>query len=313
MKDGSSAVLEKLKEAVGPLSGADLARGLGVSRAAVHKRIEKLREAGEKIVGTQRVGYRYKGAVDRWNPAAFQGGLVTEMVSFPTLGSTQDQAKTRAAAGAAEGTLIAADRQTAGRGRWGRVWASPRGGLWYSLVLRPSIAPDRCPALTLVAALDWVRVLRRRGLDARVKWPNDVWVGEKKVAGILTEMSAETDRVHWVVMGVGLNVNNRPPALTEAASVSQWTGPVSRQDLLSEWLARFARSYGRFVRYGFGPFQEDFNRWSLLQGRRVRLEGTVSMEGQVLGVDGFGRLRLKTPRGEKIGVGGEVSVVRRPA
>jgi BirA family biotin operon repressor/biotin-[acetyl-CoA-carboxylase] ligase len=213
----------------------------------------------------------------------------------------------------AKGRLVLADRQTAGRGRWGRVWVSPRGGLWYSLVLRPSIAPDRCPALTLVAALDWVRVLRRRGLDARVKWPNDVWVGENKVAGILTEMSAETDRVHWVVMGVGVNVNNRPPASTDAASVSQWTGPVSRQELLSDWLTRFVRSYGRFVRNGFGPFQRDFNRWSVLNGRKVRLEGTISMEGQVLGVDDFGRLRLMTARGEKTCVGGEVSVARRHA
>lgn len=310
---GGAAVLEKLKGASVPLSGTDLAQALGVSRAAVHKRIEKLRASGERIVGTQRVGYRWRGSADRWNPSALRQGWVTDVVAFSTVGSTQDEAKTRAAGGAGEGTLVLADRQTAGRGRWGRVWVSPRGGLWYSLVLRPSIAPDRCPALTLVAALDWVRVLRRRGLDARVKWPNDVWVGENKVAGILTEMSAETDRVHWVVMGVGVNVNNRPPASTDAASVSQWTGPVSRQELLSDWLTRFVRSYGRFVRNGFGPFQRDFNRWSVLNGRKVRLEGTISMEGQVLGVDDFGRLRLMTARGEKTCVGGEVSVARRHA
>lgn len=290
-----------------------MARDLGVSRAAVHKRIEKLRASGERIVGTQRVGYRWRGSADRWNPPGLRQGWVTDVVAFSTVGSTQDEAKTRAAGGAQEGTLVVADRQTAGRGRWDRVWVSPQGGLWYSLILRPAIAPDRCPALTLVAALEWVRVLRRRGLDARVKWPNDVWVGEKKVAGILTEMSAETDRIHWVVMGVGVNVNNRPPAAVEAASVSQWIGPVSRQDLLSDWLARFARSYRRFVRSGFGPFQGDYNRWSLLRGRRIRLEGTVAMEGQVLGVDGFGRLRLKTARGVQTCVGGEVTVARRPA
>lgn len=310
---GGAAVLEKLKGASVPLSGTELAQALGVSRAAVHKRIEKLRASGERIIGTQRVGYRWTGSADSWTPSALRRGWVTDVVSFATVGSTQDEAKNRAAGGAPEGTLVVADRQTAGRGRWDRVWVSPRGGLWYSLILRPAIAPDRCPALTLVAALDWVRVLRRRGLDARVKWPNDVWVGEKKVAGILTEMSAETDRIHWVVMGVGVNVNNRPPAAVEAASVSQWIGPVSRQDLLSDWLARFARSYRRFVRSGFGPFQGDYNRWSLLQGRRIRLEGTVAMEGQVLGVDGFGRLRLKTARGVQTCVGGEVTVARRPA
>lgn len=303
-------VLDKLKEAKGPLSGAGLARDLGVTRAAVHKHIEKLRAAGENIVGAQRVGYRWAGSADRWIPSALQKGWVTEVHAFSTVGSTQDQAKNKAAQGARHGVLVVADRQTAGRGRWGRVWVSARGGLWYSLVLRPAIAPDRCPALTLVAALDWVWVLRRQGVDARVKWPNDVWVDGKKIAGILTEMSAETDRVHWVVMGVGLNVNNRPPS-AQAAAVHQWTGRVSRQALLSQWLARFGRSYGKFIRTGFGPFQKDFDRWSLLHGRKVRLEGTVSMEGQVLGVDDLGRLRLMTARGEKTCVGGEVSVAGR--
>lgn len=310
---GGAAVLEKLKGASVPLSGTDLAQALGVSRAAVHKRIEKLRASGERIVGTQRVGYRWRGSADRWNPSALRQGWVTDVVAFSTVGSTQDEAKTRAAGGAQEGTLVVADRQTAGRGRWDRVWVSPQGGLWYSLILRPAIAPDRCPALTLVAALEWVRVLRQKGLDARVKWPNDVWVDGKKLAGILTEMSAETDRVHWVVMGVGLNVNNRPPRSTPAASVSQWTGPVPRQELLAAWLTRFDRSYRRFVRGGFGPFRGDFNRCSLLQGRHVRLEGTVSMEGKVLGVDGLGRLRLKTERGVQTCVGGEVTVARSPA
>ncbi len=212
------------------------------------------------------------------------------------------------------GTLVIADRQTAGRGRLGRRWASPAGGLWFSLVLRPRIPPDRAPALALVAALDWAEVLALRGVPARVKWPNDVWAEGRKIAGILTEMSAEADRVHWLVLGVGVNVNNRPPrgAATPAGAVRDWAGPVRRDEILAEWLARFERSCRRFAREGFRPFRHLYARRSVLAaGTRVSFadaEGPGA--GRVLGVDDAGRLRLAARGGAVVFSGGEVNLIR---
>ena len=309
----TDALLSRLKGAMAPVSGTELAEALGVTRAAVHKRIKKLRAEGHRIAGTNRVGYRWSGEDARTSLSAGTGGMVTDVVRLPVLGSTQEEAKERAVRGAPAGTLVIAGRQTAGRGRLGRSWVSPVGGLWYSLLLRPALRPDRVPALTLVAALDWVEVLRARGVPAGVKWPNDVWADGKKLAGLLTEMSAETDRVHWVVLGVGLNVNNRPPAgsAVPAGSVSGWTGPADLETLLSEWASRFSQSYARFVRSGFAPFRSAYARRAVLKGKSVSFEGPDGRdEGRVLGVDAEGRLRLATSKGPRVCTGGEVSLLR---
>ncbi|MBK8575662.1 MAG: biotin--[acetyl-CoA-carboxylase] ligase [Elusimicrobia bacterium] len=310
MKD---ALLFQLKGAKAPLSGTILADGLGVTRAAVHKRIQKLRTAGHQIVGTNRVGYRWAGTTVSLNPEALKGGIVTEVFRFPVMGSTQDEAKALAVKGAGEGTLVMADRQSAGRGRLGRSWVSPIGGLWYSLILRPVLPPHRVPALTLVAALDWVEVLTARGVPAGVKWPNDVWAEGKKMAGILTEMSAETDRVQWVALGVGVNVNNRLPKspAVPAAAVSSWTGPIALEKLLLEWVGRFSKSYPRFVRSGFASFRSNYEQVSVLRGTRVSFEGPEGRNaGRVLGVDNEGRLRVSTATGETTCSAGEVSLLR---
>jgi BirA family biotin operon repressor/biotin-[acetyl-CoA-carboxylase] ligase len=307
------ALLLRLKGAKAPVSGTALADLWGVTRAAVHKRVQKLRAAGHRIEGTTRVGYHWAGSYARLDSESLKRGLVTQVVHFPVLGSTQDEAKSRATRGAGEGTLVIADRQTAGRGRMGRSWVSPVGGLWFSLVLRPVVPPDRVPALTLVAALDWVDLFRSLGVPAGVKWPNDVWADGKKIAGILTEMSAETDRIHWVAMGVGVNVHNRPPTDTPvpAASLSAWTKAVSPEGLLVDWLGRFSKSYARFCRSGFGPFRSAYEKRFLLKGGRVSFDGPEGRSvGRVLGVDERGRLRLSTAQGAVACVGGEVSLLR---
>lgn len=243
-------LLEALTQAGGkPLSGAALAKAAGVSRAAVHKRIEKLRAQGHVIVGVNRAGYSLGAAADVLSDEGFPKGWGKPFFHFGETGSTQEEGKAKAAAGAPEGALFAAERQTAGRGRWGRRWESPAGGLWYSLLLRPAIGPARIQELVLAAAGDWVEALKERGVDAFVKEPNDVWVGERKLAGVLAEMSSEPDNIHWVVLGVGMNVNNDPPKQVVAPSTSLkiLTGrPWRRQELLSAWMSRFARTYARF-------------------------------------------------------------------
>jgi len=306
-------LLLRLKGAKAPLSGTTLAQGLGVTRAAIHKRIQKLRDAGHRIGGTNRVGYQWAGSSNRFDPQTLKRGMVTNVIHFPVVGSTQDEAKSRASQGAPEGTLLIADRQTSGRGRLGRSWISPKGGLWFSLILRPRVRPDHVPGLTLVAALDWVETLRVRGVQAEVKWPNDVWADGKKIAGILTEMSAETDRVHWVALGVGVNVNNRAPVSTAvpATAVSAWTGTIALGDLMEDWLERFTKSYARFCQSGFAPFRSAYEKRSLLSGALITFEGPQGKSsGRVKTIDAFGRLRISTAQGDVVCLGGEVSLLR---
>jgi BirA family biotin operon repressor/biotin-[acetyl-CoA-carboxylase] ligase len=301
-------LLRRLREAAGPLSGAALAKSLKLSRAAVHKRILKLRSAGHRITGVNRLGYRLESLADVFDPSLFAPGWGRPFVHFKETSSTQDEAKERAARGGAPaGALFAADRQTAGRGRLGRRWESPVGGLWYSLVLRPALAPAAVTALALVAAVDWALTLKAVcKVDARVKWPNDVWVGEKKVAGILTEMSSEADRVHWLVLGVGLNVNNAPPAA--AASLKGLTGRTwRRQELLLAWLNRFGKSYLVYQTGGFAPFRAAYGKISLLNGRKVSFEGQNGVSsGRAAGVDRLGRLLVKTSGGMESLTAGDV-------
>jgi len=239
--------------------------------------------------------------------------LVRKVVHLPTCSSTQDLAKEGALGGDNEGLLVWADRQTQGRGRLGRRWSSPLGGLWFSLLLRPKIRPEQVPALVLVAALDWVHVLRSRGVPAQVKWPNDVWAEGKKIGGVLTEMSAQPDRVHWVVMGVGLNVNNRLPLqpLVPAGAVNEWAPSVRSEDLLWDWAARFGASKSRYERDGFSGFRRGFEGVSVLKSQRVTFETPEGVgEGRVLGVDHLGRLRLRVGRKTVVFAGGEVTLVR---
>lgn len=294
------------------VSGGLLAARLGLSRAAIHKQVEKLRAQGYAVTGTNRLGYRLEKTPDLLVAGPVAGWPQGRSTCLATTDSTQEEAKKRALAGAPEGVLVSAETQTAGRGRMGRRWISPSGGLWYSLVLRPPVAPGLVPALVLVAAMDWARVIRRRaGLDARVKWPNDVWVGGRKVAGILTEMSSEMDRVHWAVLGVGVNVNNPAPRTTggvPAGSLSGLTGrPLARQALLNDWLKEFARSYRAYARGGFAPFRKKFRGLSVLEGLTAvcrTAEGVL--RGKVLGIDDLGRLKLRTNGEIKLISEGEV-------
>lgn len=293
------------------VSGAALARALGLSRAAVHKQVDGLRRRGYRIDGVSRLGYRLE---KRPAAAGFRGGLARSVFHFAELGSTQDDLKARASAGAPEGTLVVADCQTRGRGRLGRPWKSPVGGLWYSLLLRPPVRPEAVPALPLVAALDWVLSLRAEQVPARLKWPNDVWCGEKKLAGVLTEMSAETDRVSWVVLGVGMNVANPAPrrARVPAVSLNAATGRKwTREDLLKNWLERFTASYRRFLKEGFVPFRSAYEENLLLKGRWVSFEmAGARRSGWVSGVDNAGRLLMRVDGESQAYEGGEVRLLR---
>jgi len=310
-----------LRAADGPLSGEELARRLGCSRAAVWKHVAGLRRRGWRIEARQARGYVLAGAPDRLGPeelAPHLRGAWRAIRWFAATDSTQRVARDLARAGAPEGTVVIAEQQTAGRGRLGRQWHSPPGvNLYCSIVLRPPLAPAAVPQLALVVGVGVAAAVRETtGADARIKWPNDVLIDGRKVAGVLTEMESEVDRVHHVVAGIGVNVNAPrgafPRALRDkASSLLVATGSrVDRARFTAALLAAVEARYGRYLQAGFASVRSEWESYSSLTGSTVRVvapEGEI--DGTVLGLDDDGALRLRRADGRTARVvAGEVSV-----
>ncbi|HLT59103.1 MAG: biotin--[acetyl-CoA-carboxylase] ligase [Limnochordales bacterium] len=283
--DTAARVLARLQAGEGEyVSGQELAASLQVSRTSVWKAVRRLREQGCVIEGSPRRGYRLVfHPLDTPAPEQVLPGLTTRLlrrlVYLPVTASTNEVAKAQAREGAPEGTVIVAERQTHGRGRRGRGWASPPGrGLWFSVLLRPEIPPRDAPLLALLAAAA-VReaVAAVGGIDVQIKWPNDVVAGDAKLCGILVEMDAELERVRHCVVGIGVNVNQAaedfPPELRAAAtSVRILAGrPVPRVPLLQAILQALETRYLSLASAGFGPLLAEVRRCSATLGRPVRV------------------------------------------
>ncbi len=236
-------------------SGEALSSKLGLSRTAVWKHVEALRGKGYRIEAVPARGYRLVEVPDRLTALELSPLLSTHDLGHTlhfheTLGSTNERAFRLAHDGAEHGEVVITEQQTAGKGRRGRAWVSPPGlNLYFSAILRPELPPQRAPELTLVAAVALTEVLREAGAEAWIKWPNDVQIDGRKVAGILTELSAEPERVHFVVLGVGVNLNSQPEHFPEelratATSLAQIRGQkvpralfaASLWNRLEEWL-----------------------------------------------------------------------------
>ena len=306
------AVLEALHR--GPVSGPALARELGVSRAAVWKAVEALRREGYTIEGGPRRGY-VLAKHDLLSPYEIRRGLGTavlgrEVACLEEVDSTNDLAKARAAEGAAEGLVVVAARQMGGKGRLGRAWASPEGGVWLSVLLRPRLAPERAPVLALAAGVAVARSLKGLyGLDARLKWPNDVLVGRKKVSGILTEMGAELGRLDYVVVGVGINADFGLEALPVDLGGKVTTlreevgGPISRLALIRRLLEELERAYEEALEL---ELLDEYKALSATLGRRVRVvTGGATLEGTAVDVDRDGALIIEEGDGLVRAVYGE--------
>ncbi len=227
-------------------------------------------------------------------------------VCLPTTGSTNDVARDMAANGAPEGTLVLAETQTAGRGRLARRWlAAPGTCLLMSLLLRPPIPPAAAFGLTILAGIATARAVQRlSGLPCRLKWPNDVQVNGRKLAGILCEMSASDDRLDWAVLGIGLNVNLDPAAYPEiaatATSLSHALGrPLPRLPLLAALLEELEADYGRFLAEGLAPLRAEWRDKLVTLGQQVSFEGGL-YEGRAEDVDEDGALLLRRAGGELV-------------
>ena len=317
---GLGEVLQVLRGARDPISGERLAAQLGLSRAAVWKRVHRLKALGYTIEGSPRRGYRLLAIPDKLLPDEVLQGLITRVLTgpvhhFETLDSTNNLAKELAAREAPEGTVVIAETQTGGRGRLGREWNSPAGvGLYVSVVLRPLLPPMELPQITLTAAVAVVRAVRRvTGMAPGIKWPNDLLINGKKLGGILTEMETESDRIRHVVIGLGLNVNNAafPPELARTAtSLAQALGDTfSRVELLKAWLEEFEDLYERFLNQGFPEILKEWKRYTVTLGRTVTVrQGPREISGQAVDVASDGALLVHTAAGAMVRVtSGEIT------
>lgn len=291
-------------------SGTALSDKLGMSRTAVWKHMETLRRLGYQIEAIASRGYRLTGVPDRLTPLEVGPLLGTRELGrvlhfAESLPSTNARAFELASAGAAHGEVVIAEEQTAGRGRRGRAWASPAGkNLYLSVVLRPELAPQRAPELTLVAAVALAQTIADSGLEAKIKWPNDVQLGGKKVAGILTELSSEPERVHFVVLGMGVNLNaapaDFPPEVAElATSLAAVRGvPVPRALFAAALLTRLEQWLEVHAQEGFSPVRAAWKGRSSTLGHEVlvRTERT-ELRGLAEDVDESGALLVRDAQG----------------
>lgn len=303
MASPADRILESLRRARGPVSGEALAAAIGMSRAAIFKHVETLRARGYVIEAQHAQGYVLAGEPDRLDATELGRrlrGTWRDVEWRAEIDSTQRLARDLARDGAVEGTIVVAESQTAGRGRLGRTWHSPPGkNLYCSIVLRPALPPSTVPQLALVAGLSVARAIETLGLRPAIKWPNDVQLDGRKVSGIITEMDAELERVHSVVLGIGVNVNataeDFPSYLRDVATSLAIAagGPVDRLRFTASMLEALEADHRRFVAGGFAALRAEWERRSALAGRAVTVRtADTEVAGTVAGVDDDGALRL---------------------
>ena len=306
------------------ISGARIAREIGVSRSTVWRWVEQLRELGVRVKGQRRTGYFLEKVPDILTPdllrKRLKGNLFGKRVfHFFKTDSTNRVAMELGYAGEPEGTVVMAEEQTAGRGRSGRSWHSERGtGLYFTVLLRPKLAPAQAPLLTMLAGISAQAAIQAQtDLAPELKWPNDLMLNGKKVGGILTEMHAEPGAVRFVIVGVGINVNQEkfPAELAPiATSLRKESGKMNyRLELLVRLLTQFESDYNRFLREGAAFVVDGFQKVSTFaKGRRVRVDtGSESFVGITAGLNPDGLLLVTRDDGSLVTViAGDVTEVR---
>ena len=305
------------------ISGESIAGKLKVSRTAVWKHIQKLREVGYEILSSERNGYKLKDAPDLLLPSEIQIGLKTKIIGLemeykPSIDSTNQLAKKLAYHGAADGTIVVAEEQTGGKGRLDRKFFSPRGkGIWFSVILRPNLLPKDAPKCTLMAAVAVAEAMKRFNLKAEIKWPNDIMHDGRKLVGILTEMTGEIGKISYIVIGVGINVNIKrkefPKDLRDvAASLSELTGDeISRVKLFRAVLEEFDKLYCKINKSGFDEILKLWRKYNITLGKNIRVISASdgkSFTGKAVDLNADGALIVETEDGFKSVYAGDVSI-----
>jgi BirA family biotin operon repressor/biotin-[acetyl-CoA-carboxylase] ligase len=291
-------ILKTLRTQDTIISGEELSAALGVSRVSIWKHIHKLQELGYQILSTPK-GYKLISSPDILFPWEFvdQGWNI---LYFPEVSSTMDVARDQAKKHCPDFTIVIAGRQTKGRGRLNRRWLSDDGGLYFTMVLRPTIPLQLSFKVSFLASLTLAKVIRKMlQIDAMVKWPNDILVDERKISGMLVELEAEADRVFFIALGMGINVNNDPSeAEPGASSLRKIIGrQVSRKDLLALFLKEF-RYWMK--KADFDHVISEWKKHTVTLGRHVRIvTQQAESEGLAVDVDENGALVLELADGER--------------
>lgn len=314
-------ILELLRSKHGGcVSGAEIASQLGVSRTAVWKHINELKLAGYNIESRARSGYCLLDCPDRLLPELITHDLPTRLlgqsvVSYEDIPSTNDEAKRLAAQGADEGTVVVSEEQSVGKGRLERSFFCPAGGLWFSVILRPDFLPQEAPKCTLMAAVAVAMAMRDLGLEAGIKWPNDIYCQGRKLTGILTEMSAEMDRINYLVVGIGINANIPLASFPEdikdkAGSMSGILGhDIDRVAFLQKILTCMEQLYVDVLKNGFAQVLEQWRKYSITLGQLIDVVGVQEQfAGQAEDIDADGALLVRTDGGLRRVLAGDVSI-----
>ncbi len=321
-KEMKTEILQVLRTTKDYVSGQELCDRLGVSRTAVWKTINKLKEEGYEIEAIQNKGYRLLSYPDVVTESEIKSRLETEwagntVVYAEVVDSTNNLAKRLGEEGKSHGTLAIAEEQTAGKGRRGRSWSAPPGlGLWMSLLLRPNLNPSCASMLTLVSGLSVTRAIEEvTGLKVQIKWPNDIVYEGKKICGILTEMSAEMEGIHYVVVGIGINVNIEefPEELKQkATSLKIICGKkIDRVEIVTAFLKYFESDYSKFLKTeDLELLKTDYEYRLVNLNQKVNiLDGKKGYIGTAIGIEKDGGLLVEKEDKSVIAVtSGEVSV-----
>jgi BirA family biotin operon repressor/biotin-[acetyl-CoA-carboxylase] ligase len=289
-------ILEALRECSGYVSGVKLSQQLSVSRVSVWKHIRNLKRDGYVIEASPK-GYRLISSPDLLFPYEFPD-LEQRIHYFQHVGSTMDVARELAKNGAKEGTIVIAQSQTCGRGRLSRQWSSARGGIYFTVILRPKISASYAPRMNFMAAIAVAATIRKLfGLKAQLKWPNDVLIAGRKVCGILAEMDAEMDVVNFVNVGIGINANNSVAPFHETAtSLKAVLGrEISRKKFLSALVAEIERWQPLLMK---ADLLKEWKELSATLNKEVRVVSlSEELTGQAIDIDATGALILKARDG----------------
>ncbi|MCP4582775.1 MAG: biotin--[acetyl-CoA-carboxylase] ligase [candidate division Zixibacteria bacterium] len=304
------------------ITSRELAESLNLKRQHVYDSVSYLRTSGYEIEAGRNKGYKLISSPDRLLPIEIAANMscrffARRIFCYKTIGSTNTVAQDLAKSGLPEGTLVTAETQTKGRGRLGRKWYSPPGkGLYFSIILKPDLAIDKIAGLSLVAGLAITRaVYDIIGIQTKTKWPNDVLYKTRKLAGILVEGAAELDKIDYMVVGCGINVNHLRkdfPLSLQRKSTSLKIivkKDLSRVALLQAVLRQFESLYENYCRHGFRYLSAELIKNSVLIGKKITLKsGNQKVAGRAMGIDNSGRLIIKNKKGLMTYPAGEVTL-----
>jgi len=312
-----SKILEILEEKGSYVSGEEISKEIGISRAAIWKHIKKLRELGYEIDSKTNEGYKLIKSPEKQIEFELERLLDTKIIGkkilfFEEVDSTNNKAK-QIALEENEGTVVISEVQTSGRGRRGREWYSPKGGIYVSFILKPNVSPEKASQLTLVSSLALVETLNAmdNNLNAKIKWPNDVLVSRKKISGILTELSSDMEKINYIVVGVGINLNTEREILPENGTSLkiEMKEEVSIKLFLKSFLEHYDSIYQEYLN---GDIDQIIERWknnSDTLGKKVKIIGiNETYEGMAKDIDENGALILKTKEREIKVYSGDVSL-----